>query len=105
MDGRSLDEVPRIAPAIVVVAYNRPESLGRLLNSIAQAKYPADQQIPLVISIDGGGSNGVAVRKIAHEYDWLHGEKEIIDHQTNLGLIEHVFSCGDLSQRFGRYRV
>lgn len=89
-------------PAIVVVAYNRPDSLDRLLNSIAQANYPNYLRIPLVISIDGGGSEGTTVRHIAYEFDWQYGEKEIVDHQTNLGLIEHVFSCGDLSQRFGR---
>lgn len=89
-------------PAIVVVAYNRPDSLARLLHSISQARYPARQSIPLVISIDGGGSQSAAVRGVAAAFDWPYGDKEIIDHQENLGLVAHVFCCGDLSERFGR---
>ncbi|MFK7800089.1 MAG: hypothetical protein AB8G95_00525 [Anaerolineae bacterium] len=88
-------------PAIVVAAYNRPDSLERLLTSISQAQYPADAHIPLVISIDGGGENGHHVREVARNFEWEYGPKELIEHPKNLGLIEHVFTCGDLSQRFG----
>ena len=93
---------PATSAAIIVVAYNRPESLSRLLTSIAKASYAQVKNIPIVISIDGGGSHHLAVKDVADRFDWPHGPKEIVAHETNLGLIEHVFSCGDLSQRFGR---
>ncbi|MEM9777373.1 MAG: hypothetical protein AAF902_22535, partial [Chloroflexota bacterium] len=89
-------------PAIVIAAYNRPHSLKRLLNSIAKAIYPKEGRIPIVISVDGGGERNERVLKITKEFVWPHGPKEIITHQTNLGLIEHIFSCGDLTQTFGR---
>ena len=41
-------------PAIVIAAYNRPDSLKRLLSFIDAASFIYDD-IPLVISIDGGG--------------------------------------------------
>ncbi|MEM8858266.1 MAG: glycosyltransferase family 2 protein, partial [Chloroflexota bacterium] len=88
-------------PAIVVIAYNRPEPLQRLLSSIQKARYPNGTQIPIVISIDGGGEHNAAVSEIAQTFRWAYGEKEIINHSSNLGLIEHVFACGDLSQKFG----
>lgn len=45
-----------IYPAIVVATYNRPYALQRLLNSIAKADYKGYKNIPLVISVDGGGN-------------------------------------------------
>ena len=41
-------------PAIIIAAYNRPDSLKRLLSFIDAASFIYDD-IPLVISIDGGG--------------------------------------------------
>lgn len=42
---------------IVAVAYNRPTSLSRLLNSISFAYYPSNYDIELIISIDYSGSD------------------------------------------------
>ncbi len=78
---------------IVVVAYDRPDSLRRLLFSLNAASYPA--KVKLYISIDGGGSE--SVRSVAEKFDWQHGVKEIISHPNNLGLRKHILSCGDLS--------
>jgi hypothetical protein len=39
-------------PAIVVNAYNRPQALARLLDSLQAARYPDGVPIPLVISLD-----------------------------------------------------
>ena len=102
MGGDSLDLLNQTAtPAIIVVAYNRPKSLARLLNSLSKADYPGATAVPLVISIDGGGDLGDEVGRIAHDFVWEFGEKEIVAHGDNLGLIGHVFVCGDLSDRFG----
>lgn len=81
---------------IVIAAYNRGNTLTRLLSSLAKAYYPAP--VKLIISIDGGGSD--SVKKIAEEFDWQHGQKEIIAHPENLGLRRHILSCGDLSSQY-----
>src|SRR5690554_2117625 len=80
---------------IIAVAYNRPTSLKRLLSSITGAYYPNDIKVPLIISIDYSGSDDCL--KVAEETEWTHGPKEIIAHQKNLGLREHILSCGDIA--------
>ena len=85
-------------PAIVVVTYNRPDSLTRLLGSLSKARYP--DGVPLVISIDGGGNRERKVVKTAEEFPWPHGKKKVICHEKNLGLREHILSCGDLTERY-----
>ncbi len=89
--------------AIVVIGYNRPSSLDRLLGSLAQGLY-MQQKVTLYISIDGikKGAEGtsskvIETRRIAGEFNWQFGDKRIILHDQNLGLREHVLTCGDLS--------
>jgi len=86
-------------PAIVIVAYNRPKSLVRLLKSIDSARYGESKDIPLVISIDHGNNDEVI--SIANKFDWKCGEKKIIQHSSHLGLKNHVLQCGDLSSLYG----
>lgn len=82
--------------AIVVIAFNRPNSLDRLLGSINKGIYKSSD-IPLVISVDFQDTESHAeVIKIAKEFKWDYGEKRVIEHQQNLGLRKHVISCGDL---------
>ncbi|MDB4306198.1 hypothetical protein N9980_01370 [bacterium] len=83
-------------PAIVVVAYDRPASLRRLLGSLLVAEYPHAAE--LVISIDGGDSDEVA--RIAEDFNWPGGKKEIIRHANHIGLREHVLACGDLTDQY-----
>jgi len=85
------------SPAIVVVAYDRVNSLRRLLGSLQRAEYPCKTE--LVISIDAGGSNEVA--KIAEELEWSPGKKEILRRENHMGLSEHILACGDLSEHYG----
>lgn len=86
-------------PAIVVVTYNRPNALSRLLNSIESADYNGRTDIPLVISVDGGG--GKEIVEIAELFEWRYGKKRIIVHDENLGLRKHILSCGDLTKQYG----
>jgi len=86
-------------PAIVVVTYNRPNSLKSLLNSIHRAIYNVDN-IPLIISIDGGAQNNSEMVEIAETFKWKHGRKRIIKHEGNNGLREHVIFCGNLSKDY-----
>jgi hypothetical protein len=87
------------SPAIVVVAFERPDSLARLLRSLAAADYEKCGEVPLVISLDGGGS--AAARAEAARFEWEHGPLRIIERSRRLGLREHVLACGDLSQEYG----
>lgn len=86
-------------PAIVVVAYNRPAALARILKTIAQAEYGHYQDIPLVISIDK--SDRTDVSTVAHEFNWTYGSKRVIERPKNLGLRNHVIACGDLTYEYG----
>ena len=79
--------------AIVTIAYNRPDSLLRLLDSLKKVDYEANS-VPLIISIDYSGDD--RVYKVAEAFNWEFGEKKIIQHTSNLGLKKHVLTCGDL---------
>jgi len=88
-------------PAIIVVAYNRPNSLKNLLTSISRANFK-EKDIPLVISIDYTNSKEhEEVLNVASEYEWIYGEKKVIAHNKNLGLRNHILSCGDMSLLYG----
>jgi len=84
-------------PAIVAVAYNRPASLRRLLGSLQAAEYPCS--VELVISIDGEGGDEVV--RVAEDFKWHAGKKEILQRPHRMGLREHILACGDLSERYG----
>jgi hypothetical protein len=88
-------------PAIVVVGFDRPRSIQRLLTWLTLARYPQGD-IPLVISLDYSPSdNGLETRQIAEQYEWPHGPKRIILQPEFLGLRNHVLRCGDLSKTYG----
>ena len=87
-------------PSIVIITYNRPASLSRLLTFLSNSVFDCSD-ITLVISIDfQASSSHDAVVKIAEDFDWKYGEKKIIKHKKNLGLKAHVLSCGDLSEQY-----
>ncbi len=83
--------------AIVVVAYNRPRSLSRILHSLSAANYP-DAEIPLIISIDKG--DNAEVLELADAYQWEYGEKTVLYQEENLGLRAHVLKCGNLTKQY-----
>lgn len=83
---------------IVVVAYNRPKSLARLLKSISQADYP-EISIDLIISIDADNENQ-NVLAIANDFEWKYGEKKVNYQKVNLGLRSHILKCGDLTNEY-----
>lgn len=85
-------------PAIVVVAYNRPASLSRLLASLARADYTGCDNIELIISIDHSDSDQVT--HIARSFDWKAGTKRLVTHERRLGLKDHVLACGDLAREY-----
>jgi hypothetical protein len=82
---------------IVVVTYDRPDSLRRLLQSLKHADYRDGDKVPLTVSIDYSGRDHC--RRVAEEYEWPHGPFRIIEREKNLGLKAHVLACGDLTSQ------
>ena len=76
--------------AIVTVAYNRIDSLKRLLSSLEKAFY--DRDVDLIISIDK--SNTDKVELFADNYIWNYGKKIVDKHDVNFGLRKHMLSLG-----------
>lgn len=76
--------------AIITVAYNRIDSLSRLLASLEKAYY--DQEVTMIISVDK--SNTDIVEHFADDYQWPHGNKIVDKHEKNLGLRPHMMSLG-----------
>lgn len=88
-----------VKPAIVVVGYNRPDSMNRLLESIGRATYN-DKDITLIISIDKSDINE-QVKKEAEKFNWNHGKKLIRTFDQRQGLKKHIIQCGDYSLEYG----
>lgn len=88
-------------PVIIVLTYNRVNTVERLLRSLESAYYEEfDGQIKLIISIDFSGSNELL--NTIEKFKWSHGEIEIIKHTKHLGLKSHLLSCGDLTSLYER---
>ncbi len=88
-------------PTIIISAYNRPIALQRLLSSLVKASYPDGIQIRLVISIDRGeGMEYANVTKLAEEFSWTFGPKEMIKQSEHLGLVRHFLFCCGLSKTY-----
>ncbi|WP_120994441.1 glycosyl transferase family 2 [Stutzerimonas urumqiensis] len=85
-------------PTLVVIGYNRPRSLSRLLRSLSKAEYPQGN-VRLVISLDK--SDTLEPAEVARAFDWPHGEKIVLARETRMGLRAHVLSCGDMTEQYG----
>ncbi|OUP22397.1 hypothetical protein B5F29_01255 [Lachnoclostridium sp. An196] len=88
--------------AIIVVGYNRPDSMKRILQSLAEATYNYTD-IVLRISIDHGGNEEVI--KVAENFEWTYGKKKVVYHPERLGLRNHIISCGDLTEEYGAVMI
>lgn len=88
-----------ISPVIVVIGYNRPNSIRRLLQSIEDAYYPAEG-VTLIVSIDHS-DNQSQVLAAAQSVKWSHGEVKYVCREDRMGLKKHVISCGDYSLEYG----
>lgn len=87
--------------AIVVVAYNRCDSLQRLLLSLEKAFY--DKPVTLIISVDKSDTD--AVERFSENYIWPYGDKIIDKHKKNLGLRNHMMSLGKWFDHFDAIAV
>ena len=90
-----VDNKDRIA--IVIVGYNRLNSIKRVLSSVETAEFP-DDYIPLILSIDCSGDQ--ELYDYVQNYHWMHGQKYVNIHTKRLGLKKHIFECCSLSKYF-----
>ena len=98
MDISAINRVEnRERTAIVVVGYNRVESISRLLDSLLHASYKCEN-VPLVISIDASGNEELYDKM--RSFEWPHGDLYVRIQNERLGLKNHIFSCLDMSQYF-----
>ncbi|MCI6879591.1 MAG: glycosyltransferase [Clostridiaceae bacterium] len=87
---------------LVVVGYNRPDSIRRILGSLERAKYDYED-IHLVVSIDHSGMEEVV--DAAESCVWSHGTKEVFYRPERLGLRNHIISCGDMTEKYGAVMI
>ena len=86
-----------MTPAIVVLAYQRPDALLRLLTSLSNAFYPPDVEVPLIISLDHSERDqGRATADVAQQFGWPHGSKTVLAHEEHLGVVGHFYFAGGL---------
>ena len=76
---------------IIVLTYNRPYSVSRLLKSINEADYDFEEnpnwRLILEIRIDvGGGQDGEAVQTLAKKFKFDHGWKEVLIEKDHKGI-------------------
>ena len=92
-----LDKSNLLKIAIVCVGYNRIKSMKRLLGSLLNAQYPSND-IPLVISIDCSGNE--ELYDFILDFKWPYGKKYVNIQSERLGLKDHIYKCGDLTEFF-----
>jgi glycosyltransferase involved in cell wall biosynthesis len=93
---KNSDSVEPVMIAIVVVAYNRSDSVSRLLSSLLKANY--SQSATLIISVDK--SNTDVVERLADNFVWPFGDKIVVKHSENLGLRKHILSIGEYTKQY-----
>lgn len=87
---------------IVAIAFNRPNSLKRLLMSLQKVDWKKDS-VRLYISIDKDNKNSIGyieTVKIANDFEWEYGEKIVDCKEENLGLKKHILQCGNLTNKY-----
>ena len=82
---------------IIVVGYNRTESIKRLLGALNNVDYK-NEIVTLIISIDNSGSDDV--EKIAQSFEWKYGSKIIKTYSKRMGLKNHILTCGDYIEEY-----
>ena len=84
--------------AVTIIAYNRVNSLKRLVNSLKAAVY-TDKEVDLIVSVDKSDAEEVA--QYVHTIQWPF-DKLIKEVKTeNMGLRNHILSCGGYFEKYG----
>lgn len=79
---------------IVIIGYDRPDSIRRCYEFVRKAVYPEEDVIDLYFSLDHSPIEASIVSML-ETFEWEHGEKKIITRPERLGLRRHVISCGE----------
>ena len=82
----------------IIVGYNRPASLKRLIDSVLNAHY-GSEQVDLVISVDKSTNQNQVVDAVK-SCVWKYGELKLIVREARMGLRKHILSCGDLVEQY-----
>lgn len=91
-----------VKPTIIVIGYNRPKSLNRLLTSLNEMEVE-EKDINLYISLDKAKNDDVGNNEcvnVANDFEWKLGNKIVDIKSSNYGLKNHVLYCGDLTEKF-----
>ena len=74
---------------IIVLTFNRPFSLQRLLTSLEASDYKTNSwELLLEIHIDGGGGvEGEKVREVANNFKFEFGSKHVLEEDVNIGVM------------------
>ena len=88
--------------AIVVVGYNRINSMIRTLESARKADFLGDF-VDLIISLDNSGNP--SVKEAADMFEWPHGNKQVRLLPQRAGLKDHILSCGDFLENYDAIAV
>ena len=79
---------------IIVLTWNRPKSLQRLLDSIENSDYNFTRNNPgwelvLEIRVDGeGGDEGTIAKQVARDFQFSHGSKVMVEEEVNRGIMQ-----------------
>lgn len=73
---------------IVLLAFDRPLSTLRALNSLQSAHYPPEVNLPLQVRIDRAANGSVNARlwELVGSFVWRHGTKTVLINPEHLGL-------------------
>lgn len=83
---------------IIAIGYNRPNSIGRLLDRLNACDYP-HERVPLIVSLDNCGKPDTYDR--ASSFHWKHGTMEVLLQPERLGLKKHILKCGSYIAQYG----
>lgn len=82
---------------ITIIGYKNYKGINRLLTSLKKLDCKGDDVL-LIISVDK--SDDDSVLEAANHFQWKNGKKIIITHEQNMGLKDHIISCGDYLEQF-----
>lgn len=91
-------EQPTLTIGVIVIGYNRPDSIGRLLHRLNACDYPHDR-VPLIVSLDNCGKPDTYERAAA--FSWNHGTFQVILQPERMGCKNHVLKCGSYLEQYG----
>ncbi|MFH0233944.1 MULTISPECIES: hypothetical protein [unclassified Vibrio] len=78
---------------ICVICYNRLDAASRVFSTLSEAQF--NQDVEIIASIDYSKSQGQMV-DLFTSYYWGDKKTRLVTYNNNLGLKQHVLSCGDL---------